>query len=313
MSGVYRYANESASSGAVATRLPPWLKKRVISGGSTGRVVQALNDFQLKTVCREASCPNIIECFARGTATFIILGDSCTRRCGFCGVKKDSHPKHPEGDEPERLLQAVRLLGLRHVVVTSVTRDDLHDGGSGHFRRVIHALKSCKGLRIEVLVPDFHGVMDDVGRVLEAGPHIFAHNVETVPRLYPRVRPQASYKRSLRVLEFAGERCKNIQTKSGLMLGLGEQRGEILEVLEDLFNAGCKIVTIGQYLRPSKSHLPVERFVEPEEFEEYGELARELGFSEVFAGPFVRSSYYIESSESLNFAENTPLLQRGDF
>ncbi|MFQ5862928.1 MAG: lipoyl synthase [Candidatus Brocadiales bacterium] len=283
---------ESVPSDGVATRLPPWLKKRVICGGSTGRVVQALDEFRLKTVCREALCPNIMECFARGTATFMVLGDSCTRTCGFCGVKKGG-PKDPEEDEPERLSRAVKLVGLHHVVVTSVTRDDMPDGGSGHFSRVILALKRRKGLKIEVLVPDFRGVLDDVRKVLEAGPHIFAHNVETVPRLYPRVRPEACYKRSLRVLEFSNKECKNIRIKSGLMLGLGERKGEVFEVLRDLRRVGCEVVTIGQYLRPSKDQLPVERFLEPEEFEEYGEMARKLGFLEVFAGPFVRSSYCI--------------------
>lgn len=291
--------NESTPSGVATTRLPPWLKKRMISGGLTGRVAQTISNFQLRTVCQEALCPNIMECFARGTATFIILGDCCTRRCGFCGVKKDSRPRHPEADEPVKLLQAVRFLGLRHVVITSVTRDDLPDGGSRHFSRVIHALKNCKELKIEVLVPDFQGVREDLQRVLEAGPDIFAHNVETVPRLYPRVRPEASYTRSLQVLELAGKRCKNIQTKSGLMLGLGERREEVLEVLKNLLDVGCKVVTIGQYLRPSKGHLPIERFVEPAEFEEYGGLAREMGFLEVCTGPFVRSSYCVEFSEKV--------------
>lgn len=276
----------------VSTRLPPWLKKRVTCGGSMRRVSQALEEFRLKTVCQEALCPNIIECFTRGSATFIILGENCTRTCGFCGVKK-GFPGDVEEDEPERLAQAVRLMGLRHAVVTSVTRDDLSDGGSGHFSRVILALKRCKGLKIEVLVPDFRGVWDDVQRVLDAGPHVFAHNVETVPRLYPSVRPEAHYERSLRVLDFANNACKNIRIKSGLMLGLGERKGEVLEVLKDLLRVGCEIVTIGQYLRPSKSHLPVQRFLEPEEFKEYEEAARALGFPEVFSGPFVRSSYCI--------------------
>lgn len=279
-------------SSGVSTRLPPWLKKRVICGGSTHRVSLALEKFQLKTVCQEALCPNIIECFTRGSATFIILGENCTRACGFCGVKKGL-PRDVEEDEPERLARAVRLMGLRHAVVTSVTRDDLSDGGSGHFSRVILALKRCKGLKIEVLVPDFRGVWDDVQRVLDAGPHVFAHNVETVPRLHPSVRPEAHYERSLRVLDFANNACKNIRIKSGLMLGLGERKGEVLEVLKDLLRVGCEMVTIGQYLRPSKNHLPVQRFLEPEEFKEYEETARALGFPEVFSGPFVRSSYCI--------------------
>ncbi len=282
-----------AQPNTVATRLPSWLKKRLIGGGSTGKVIRVLEEFRLNTVCQEALCPNIIECFARGTATFMVLGDSCTRACGFCGVKKGRPTRYIEEGEAERLYRAVRRLGLRHVVVTSVTRDDIPDGGSGHFSRVILTLKRCNGLRVEVLVPDFRGVLDSVQKVLEAGPHVFAHNVETVPSLYSRVRPEAHYKRSLRVLEFAKKRCKNIVVKSGLMLGLGERKEEVLEVLKDLLDVGCKVVTIGQYLRPSKDQLPVERFIEPGEFEEYGEMARELGFVEVFSGPFIRSSYCI--------------------
>ncbi len=277
-------------------RLPPWLKKRLIISSSTGRVARALKDYRLKTVCQEASCPNIMEYFARGTATFIVLGDTCTRNCGFCGVKKGlSKDIKIEDGEPERLLHAVRLLRLRHVVVTSVTRDDLPDGGSGYFSRIVRLLRGCKGLGIEVLVPDFGGVREDVCRVAEAGPDVFAHNVETVPRLYPRVRPEARYKRTLHVLEFAGKTCKNaskkMRVKSGLMLGLGETRQEVLEVLRDLVRVGCRTITIGQYLRPSRDRLPVEKYVTPEEFKEYEETARALGFSEVSSGPFVRSSY----------------------
>lgn len=280
----------------VPSRLPAWLRKRVICGGSTARVTRALKEFRLKTVCREASCPNLMECFARGSATFIILGDNCTRNCGFCGVKKGP-PRDVEEDEPERLTRAAKLLGLHHVVITSVTRDDLPDGGSGHFSRVIHALKKCDRQRVEVLVPDFQGVRADIHRVLDAGPHVFAHNVETVPRLYPRVRPEARYERSLRVLDFAGEYCQNgrqkIRVKSGLMLGLGERKAEVLEVLKDLLHAGCETITIGQYLRPSRNRLPVERYLAPTEFQEYEEMARALGFLQVFSGPFVRSSYCI--------------------
>ncbi|MCP4363928.1 MAG: lipoyl synthase [Planctomycetes bacterium] len=288
------------------TRLPPWLKKRLIPGGSTSRVARALEEYRLKTVCREASCPNTMECFAAGTATFIVLGDTCTRNCGFCGVKKGlprdivdtgdiNVVRGVEDNEPQRLAGAVRSLGLRHVVVTSVTRDDLPDGGSGHFSRVVHALRGCKDLGIEVLVPDFGGVLEDVRRVVEAGPDVFSHNVETVPRLYPVVRPEARYKRTLHVLEFAGKTCKNnsgnMRIKSGLMLGLGEKREEVLEALRDLVRVGCQMITIGQYLRPSRDQLPVERFVTPEEFKDYAEAARALGFSEVLSGPFVRSSY----------------------
>lgn len=274
--------------------LPPWLRKRIQIGGAQGKVLGVLEELRLRTVCQEAICPNITECFSRSTATFIILGDACTRGCGFCAVKR-GRPQPVEEDEPERLSEAVRSLGLKYVVVTSVTRDDLPDGGSGHFRRVILTLKRHKYLKIEVLVPDFQGVCQNLEAVLEAGPEVFAHNVETVPRLYAEVRPGAFYKRSLGVLEFAKKQSKNIYTKSGLMLGLGERKEEVLAVLRDLRRAGCDMVTLGQYLRHSMHHRAVERFIEPGEFEEYGEIARSLGFLEVQAGPFVRSSYYAEA------------------
>lgn len=268
---------------------PPWLRKGL--KGSPGRVSQLLKELRLKTVCQEALCPNIVECFGRNRVTFLILGDTCTRRCGFCNVKKGPLQMVDE-EEPWRLLEAVKSLGLRHVVITSVTRDDLPDGGSQHYARVIVALKGHEGLKVEVLTPDFQGRRGCIKRVLEPGPDLFAHNIETVPRLYKGVRPGASYPRSLGVLEFVKRQCKNMAVKSGLMLGLGEGPDEVVAVLKDLRSSGCDVVTLGQYLRPSIGLLAVERFIEPQEFEEYRQTALALGFSRVEAGPFVRSSYY---------------------
>ncbi len=269
--------------------LPPWLKKRRI-GGAT-RVSAIVKELRLSTVCQEALCPNMEECFSKGTATILILGDVCTRGCGFCGVDKGM-PLPPDEGEPHRVSTAVRRMGLRHVVITSVTRDDLADGGSEHYHKTILALKELKGIVVEALVPDFQGRKEALAKVLEAGPDILSHNVETVPRLYTSVRHGASYKRSLGVLEFVKKQCKNIKSKSGMMLGLGEDYREVLEVLKDLRKAGCEILTLGQYLRPSKEHLPVHRFLRPEEFGEYKRLAITLGFQEVKAGPFIRSSYH---------------------
>ncbi|MFN3466158.1 MAG: lipoyl synthase [Candidatus Brocadiales bacterium] len=275
--------------------LPQWLRKRRMGGVS--RVSTLVRGLGLRTVCQEALCPNIEECFSRGTATFLILGGICTRGCNFCSVKKGGVTlPPPDEEEPFRLAVAVRQMGLRHVVVTSVTRDDLPDGGSVHYGKTIRCLKEIGGIEVEVLVPDFQGGQEAVATVLGAGPDILSHNVETVPRLYPVVRPGASYKRSLGVLEFTKKQCKNIKTKSGLMLGLGESRQEVLEVLADLKEVGCDVLTLGQYLRPTREQLPVQRYLEPEEFEEYKRLACSMDFREVKAGPFIRSSYYSGAS-----------------
>ena len=277
---------------------PPWLRKRVPSSGEAKRVRALLAELGLETVCASAHCPNLPECFARGTATFMILGESCTRSCRFCAVP--SEPPGPLRDEePEAVAEAAARLGLKHVVVTSVTRDDLADGGAGHFARTIGALhhRLPKAV-IEVLVPDFEGRPADVDTVCKAGPDIFNHNVETTPRLYESVRPQAAYRRSLDVLararQFADGHDRPHATKSGLMVGLGETPDEVRAVLRDLRGVGCNMVTIGQYLAPSKSHVPVARFVEPAEFEAWEADARALGFQAVAAGPFVRSSYQAE-------------------
>jgi lipoic acid synthetase len=270
---------------------PDWLKKRIPSGQACTEVSSLLRDRQLHTVCQEAHCPNLGECFSRGTATFMILGDRCTRNCNFCAVHHDS-PLPPDEGEPQRVAMAVEALGLRYVVITSVTRDDQPDGGAFHFAKTIRSIKArMPNTRIEVLVPDFQGSEWALKIVIEAKPDVINHNVETVPKLYPEVRPQADYKRSLQLLKRSKEIDHRILTKSGLMLGLGEDHEEVLNVLEDLLESGCQLLTIGQYLRPSSGHHQVIRFVPPEEFTQWGELASRMGFLAVASGPFVRSSF----------------------
>ena len=272
------------------TRFPPWLKVRLPAPARTEPVARLLDELGLSTVCREAHCPNRGECYACGTATFMVLGSVCTRGCTFCAVHGGT-PQPPEPDEPRRVAEAARRLGLRHVVVTSVTRDDLPDGGSAHFASVIRALHEHTPATVEVLTPDFEGRRADVERVLDAAPEVFNHNVETVPRLYAEVRPQADYARSLGVLSAAAAHPAGAVTKSGLMLGLGEREDEVMSVLADLRRVGCRAVTLGQYLAPSVDHHPVVEFVRPEQFEEYGRRAREMGFDAVASAPLVRSSY----------------------
>ena len=269
---------------------PPWLRKRLPAGGHGDVVRAALKDLRLTTVCSSAHCPNMCECFAQGTATFMILGDRCTRGCRFCAVESVA-PLPPDPEEPTRVAEAAARLKLSYVVVTSVTRDDLPDGGAEHFRRTIEEIKRLSGAPVEVLTPDFKGRRECVETVLSAEPAVFNHNIETVPRLYEAARPEAVYSRSLDVLRMAAESAPSIPVKSGMMVGLGEEEGEVLEVMRDLRDAGCRLLTIGQYLRPSPEHLPVARFVSPEEFDRYSQAGDELGFDAVFAGPFVRSSY----------------------
>jgi len=278
-------------------RLPPWLKKRLVAGEEAGHVGRILRELGLATVCRAAHCPNENECFSRRTATFMILGETCTRACRFCAISEQD-PGPVRADEPAAVAEAAGRLGLRHVVVTSVTRDDLPDGGAGHFARTILAIRQrLPEATIEVLVPDFRGSRDALAAVLAAGPDVLNHNVETVPRLYAQVRPRADYARSLEMLAAAKQIAHTaggarLFTKSGLMVGLGESDAEVEQVLRDLRGADCDIVTIGQYLAPSPEHFPVRRFVEPGAFERLEALARELGFRAVAAGPFVRSSYH---------------------
>ncbi len=280
--------------GAGKKRLPPWLKKRLPAGPSGGRVREILNELHLNTVCGSAVCPNISECFHRGTAAFLIMGPTCTRSCAFCAVKR-GNPKPLEQDEPARIAEAVRRMDLHYAVITSVTRDDLADGGAAHFAATIRAVKAAAPAKVEVLVSDFGGSRESIATVLEAGPDVFNHNIETVRRLYPTVRPQADYRRSLDVLRAAKEIDPEVITKSGLMVGLGETTTEVEMVFEDLLAVGCSVITVGQYLAPSKDHLPVARFVEPKEFDRLRNVAEDAGFAAAYCGPFVRSSYMAEN------------------
>ena len=276
----------------IHTRKPPWLTRRLPSGPADEKVRASLSESRLHTVCQEAHCPNLWECFSSKTATFLIMGPRCTRNCGFCAVEQGpSGPPDPE--EPARVAKAADEMGLGYVVITSVTRDDLSNGGAGHFAKTIEEIRRrAPHSRVEVLVPDFQGSPGALKRVLGARPHVLNHNLETVPRLYPLVRPEAVYARSLELLKRAREYAPRISTKSGLMVGLGESAEELRQTLKDLIGVGCNILTLGQYLQPSKEHLPVERFIPPEEFDSWKEIALEMGFSEVASGPFVRSSYH---------------------
>lgn len=270
---------------------PKWLRRRLPPAGHNATVRAAVQGGGLHTVCAEAQCPNQMECFGRGTATFLLLGPTCTRRCTFCAVDK-STVRAVDPGEPPRIARAVTQLELDFCVLTMVTRDDLPDGGAGHIVETLAAIrKERPGLGIEVLISDLSGNRDALRRVLEASPEVLNHNVETVPRLYPTVRPQADYKRSLDLLARASAHIPPLVTKSGVMLGLGESREELLSTLQDIRGAGCSLLTLGQYLAPSERHHPVIRYVPPEEFAEYETLALQMGFSAVASSPFVRSSY----------------------
>lgn len=272
--------------------LPEWLKVKAPGHGVFDEVSGCLSDLGLNTVCQSAGCPNIGECFSKRTATFMILGDVCTRECGFCGVKS-GRPGEVDADEPRRVAEAAAKMGLKYVVVTSVTRDDLPDGGAAHFAETIRRIRGAiPEARVEVLVPDFGGDGEALRTVLDAAPFVLNHNVETVPRLYPVVRPQADYKRSLLLIETAKRMRPSIYTKSGFMLGLGEAWDEVVSLLRDLREAGCEFVTIGQYLRPSKNSLAVVEYVPPGRFEELKRTGEGMGFRSVASGPFVRSSYH---------------------
>ncbi|MAG92864.1 MAG: lipoyl synthase [Planctomycetaceae bacterium] len=270
-------------------RLPKWLKRPMPSAGMqfTGGVIDALG---LETVCESAKCPNQTECWSDKTATVMILGNVCTRPCAFCSVPRGKTEAVAD-DEPQRVAEAAVRLGLSHVVITSVTRDDLPDGGADHFYRCVLEIRRRTQARIEVLTPDFLGNRSAIVRVIEAEPDVFNHNIETVPRLYDRVRRNADYRRTLDLLRLVKQTDPRILTKSGLMLGLGETRDELLDVCADLADAGCEMITLGQYLPPTLEHLPVDRFVPPEEFDELGRLVRQMGIPQVASGPFVRSSY----------------------
>lgn len=278
----------------MSRRLPKWLIPAVRKRPHLAALGRELAEMGVHTVCQSARCPNLGECFARGTATFMIMGEVCTRNCGFCAVNHGS-PAALEAEEPGRVAEAASWLGLKHVVVTSVTRDDLPDGGAAHFAATIAAIREkLPEATVEVLVPDFNGDEEALGTVLAAGPEVLNHNVETAPRLYPRVRPQADYERSLGVLRRAGEMRSEAVTKSGLMVGLGESEEEVLGVLGDLRGAGVEAVTIGQYLQPTRRHLPVAAYIEPSRFDDYAAAARGMGFGYVLSGPLVRSSYHAE-------------------
>ena len=273
---------------------PPWLKARVPSGPAYVRLRELLRNSALHTVCEEAHCPNLAECWDRGTATFLILGEICTRACGFCQVTS-GRPAPLDPGEPRRVAEAVQAMGLRHAVITSVNRDDAPDGGAAIFVETVRWIRRlAPGTSIELLVPDFDGNTAALEAVLAAAPEILNHNMETVPRLYPRVRHQARYARSLDLLARAAAARPRPVTKTGIMLGLGESMDEVQATLRDLRAVDCDVLTVGQYLRPSRQHLPVARYVPPEEFAALRDLALGLGFQQVEAGPLVRSSYHAE-------------------
>jgi lipoic acid synthetase len=276
----------------VIVQKPKWLRRRLPTGSDYEKIKGMIRGDRLHTVCQEAKCPNMWECFSQKTATFLILGSRCTRDCGFCSVLPGpSEP--PDPGEPVRVAGVAHQMGLKYVVVTSVTRDDVSDGGASLFAQTIIEIRNrMADACVEVLIPDFQGNKAALNTVLKARPDVLNHNIETVPRLYPRVRPQAEYQRSLDILQWASEYDSALPTKSGLMLGLGEEKKEVENTLEDLRQANCRILTLGQYLQPSKNHLPVERFIPPEEFDEWRNKAIKIGFTEVASGPFVRSSYH---------------------
>lgn len=275
--------------------MPVWLRNGDTHFESVTALKRDLRQLNLHTVCESARCPNIHECFHRGAATFMILGNLCTRGCGFCSVPKGSPQKKEfqlDPDEPANVARMAAALGVRYVVITSVNRDDLDDGGSVHFAATVREVrKALPQSKIEVLTPDFEGNMDAVARVLDAGPDVFNHNMETVRRLYRRVRPQADYRQSLRVLEFARRHSPGVMTKSGLMVGLGETVGEVQDLLRDLRGSEVDVATIGQYLQPTRRNLAVSEYVTPERFDAYRDFGLALGFKMVFSGPLVRSSY----------------------
>jgi len=303
--------SDRADISTARRRFPPWLTKRLAAGGQPARVAGLIEELHLATVCTEARCPNRNECHARGTATFLILGKTCTRCCRFCAVEP-GRPAPLRGDEPEAVAAACERMRLRYVVITSVTRDDLPDGGAEHFARTVRAVHNrIPKASVEVLTPDFLGRRECVDTILEAGVDVFGHNVETVPRLQATVRPEANYSRSLELLSYARRRADQagpaVRIKSGLMVGLGERDDEVDRVMRDLRQVGCDILTIGQYLAPSPEHEPVARFVEPARFDAWRQKAEAMGFSAAAAGPFVRSSYRAEEVLQQTGNEQSPL------
>ncbi len=276
-------------------RLPPWIRKPLRTNAAFNHVTGLVGDLRLHTVCEEAKCPNRHECWSSGTATVMILGDTCTRSCRFCSVKS-GRPKELDGLEPRRVAAAAAAMKLQHIVITSVNRDDQIDGGAGIFAETIRAVREAvPGIVVEVLTPDFEGREESLATLLDAEPHVYSHNIETVRHLQAQIRPQANYGRSMWALRRAAERAPALEVKSGLMVGLGETEEQVYATLEDLRANGVRMLTIGQYLRPTLEHEPVHRFVTPEEFSRYEARARELGFCAVASGPFVRSSYKAET------------------
>jgi lipoic acid synthetase len=286
-------------------KFPDWLKKRLPARERYAEIKNLLTDLNLNTVCQSAECPNTGECFSRKTATFMILGNVCTRSCRFCAVTK-SKPQKVNPEEPHNVARAVFRLGLKHVVITSVTRDDLDDGGVSQFIKTVEEIrKLTPDVVIELLTPDFKGKEKLLWRLVKADFEIYNHNIETVPTLYNEVRPEADYHRSLQVLKMVKNLKPDLYTKSGIMLGLGEKKEEVLEVLKDLKEANCDFLTIGQYLQPSKEHLEVKEFIHPERFKEYKEIAHKMGFKAVASGPFVRSSYQAEKLINIIRGDNS--------
>ena len=288
-------------------RFPPWLKRKAPSPSDLKRMNELFEGLNLHTICVSAGCPNIGECFSRKTAAFLILGDICTRRCRFCAVRKGT-PLPVNNKEPQSLLKAVRTLGLQYVVITSVTRDDLEDGGASHFVRVIEMVHK-EGIVVEVLIPDFCGSHQALAAVVGSSPHVVNHNIETVPRFYSRIRPGAGYHRSLDLLSNVKQLDPSIITKSGLMAGLGETMDEVIEVMRDLRKRGCDLLTIGQYLQPSSRHYPVASFISPERFSEYKRIGMEIGFASVASSPFVRSSFRASELYACAVSKNVSLLE----
>ncbi len=286
----------NGSSGPFRPKLPPWIRVKVPCGEQRAHVEDLLKTNSLNTVCRGAQCPNLCECWHRGTAAFMILGDRCTRNCRFCAVGHVEQPLPPDPEEPARLAEAAASMKLSFVVVTSVTRDDLPDGGASHFARTIRALKEkIPGVKVEVLTPDFNRAEKDIRTVLDAEPDVFNHNIETVERLTPLIRSKAQYRRSLEVLKIAWKITGGrIPVKSGIMVGMGETDDEVVQTIRNIRGTGAGFLTIGQYLPPSKEHWKLARYVEPSVFDAWGGFAREIGFTHVASGPLVRSSYYAE-------------------
>jgi lipoic acid synthetase len=276
-------------------RKPDWIRIKISASDEVTRIKHMLREKKLHTVCEEAACPNLSECFQHGTATFMIMGDLCTRRCPFCDVAHGK-PLPLDKNEPKHLADAIQALALKYVVITSVDRDDLRDGGAGHFADCINAIRQqSPNTKIEILVPDFRGRIEKAVAILAAEPcDVLNHNLETVPRLYKQVRPGADYQGSLDLLRQYHQAHPDTPTKSGLMLGVGEEHDEVLQVMQDLLDHGCSMLTVGQYLQPSKDHLPVKSYITPEQFDEYGRIAKAMGFKQVASGPMVRSSYHAD-------------------